>query len=142
MTTFENDLQMLPPHGQAIGMEMVGIEGRKCIVKVPYGEHLIGDPDTGIIHGGVITATLDNASGWAIRCHEDWHGGLSMATLDIRIDYMKPAAPGQDLLVQSECFKITRNVAFVRAFAYQEDIDDPVATSVASFMLGTPNEAR
>lgn len=142
MTIDDESLRTLPPHGQAIGIEMVGTEGRKCTVKVPYAEHLVGDPDTGIIHGGVITATLDNASGWAIRCHEVWHEGISMATLDIRIDYMKPATPGRDLLVQSECFKVTRNVAFVRAFAYQDDIEDPVATSVASFMLGTPNEAR
>ncbi|MBD3648477.1 MAG: PaaI family thioesterase [Pseudomonadales bacterium] len=139
---FDENLQTLPPHGQAIGMELVGVEGRKCTVKVPYAEHLIGDPDTGIIHGGVITATLDNASGWAVRCHEAWGQGVSMATLDIRIDYMKPATPGEDLMVQSECFKVTRNVAFVRAFAYQDDIDDPIATSVAAFMLGTPNEAR
>jgi len=65
-----------------------------------------------------------------------------MATLDIRIDYMKPATPGEDLYVESECYKVTRNVAFVRAFAWQDDIDDPVATSVAAFMLGTSNEAR
>lgn len=137
-----DDLQTVPPHGQAIGIEMLGTKGRKCTLKVPYGEHLVGDPDTGIIHGGVITATLDNASGWAIRYHEAWEEGTSMATLDIRIDYMKPATPGQDLFVESECFKVTRNIAFVRAFAWQEDIADPVATSVASFMLGTPNEAR
>lgn len=129
----------MPPHGEAIGMEMQGQTGRRCLVKVPYGEHLVGDPDTGIIHGGVITATLDNASGWAVRCHENWQEGQSMATLDIRIDYMKPAEPKQALIVEAECYKMAKNIAFVRAFAHQGDMDDPVATSVATFMLGTPN---
>ncbi|HJL52151.1 MAG TPA: PaaI family thioesterase, partial [Arenicellales bacterium] len=96
-------------------------------------------PDTGVLHGGVITATLDNASGWAVRGHEDWFEGLSMATLDIRIDYMRPAEPLKDLIVQSECYKMTKTIAFVRGMAHQEDLEDPVATSVAAFMLGTPN---
>jgi len=139
---FNQTLQMLPPHGQAIGMEMVGTKGREVIVKVPYAEHLVGDPDTGIIHGGVITATLDNASGWAVRCHEIYEEGQSMATLDIRIDYMRPAEPHEDLMVSAECYKITRNIAFVRATAHQGDLTDPVATSVAAFMLGTPNTPR
>lgn len=139
---FDEGLQMMPPHGQAIGIEMVGREERKITVKVPYAEHLVGDPDTGVIHGGVITATLDNASGWAIRCHEDWGQGVGMATLDIRIDYMKPAEPHRDLLVEAECFKMTKNVAFVKALAHQGDPTDPVATSVASFMMGTPSGPR
>lgn len=132
----------LPPHGQAIGMELVSVDGRICTVKVPYAEHLVGDPDTGTIHGGVITATLDNTSGWAIRCREEWQADSSMATLDLRIDYMRPAEPHKDLLVQAECYKLGKNVAFVRALAYQDCPDDPVATSVAAFMLGTPSSAR
>lgn len=136
---FVGEEMSLPPHGVAIGMQMVGQDGRRCKVKLPYSEHLVGDPDTGILHGGVITATLDNASGSAVRCHESWQEGQSMATLDLRIDYMKPAEPHKDLIVEAECYKMTHNVAFVRAFAHQGDIEDAVATSVATFMVGTPN---
>jgi acyl-coenzyme A thioesterase PaaI-like protein len=68
--------------------------------------------------------------------------GQSMATLDLRIDYMKPATPHKDLMVRAECYKMTRNIAFVRATAFQEDLLDPVATSVASFMMGTPSERK
>jgi uncharacterized protein (TIGR00369 family) len=137
---FKNEMSELPPHAKAIGMELVNADNHKCLVKVPYAEHLVGDPDTGVIHGGVITATLDNASGWAVRCHKDWAEGVSMATLDIRIDYMKPATPHEDLFVEAECYRIGRSVAFVRALAFHTDRLDPVATSVGSFMLGTPNQ--
>ena len=136
------NLVEFPPHGKALGMELIGTEGGKALVKVPYAEHLVGDPDTGVIHGGVITATLDNASGWCVRLHQDYIDGMSMATLDLRIDYMKPATPREDLMVMAECYKITRNIAFVRAYAYQDDIEDPVATSVAAFMTGTPTEGK
>ena len=135
-------ISMMPAYGEAIGMELAGMEEGRLTVRVPYAEHLVGDPDTGVIHGGVITAVLDNASGWAVRVGQDWQEGMSMATLDLRIDYMKPATPGEDLLVTAECYKQTRTIAFVRGVAYQEDIRDPVATSVATFMMGTPNEPR
>jgi len=142
MSEFFKELGDLPPHGAAIGMQLVGVEQNRCIVKIPYAEHLVGDPDTGIIHGGVITALLDNACGWAIRCHDSWHDKQSMATLDLRIDYMRPAEPHMDLIAEAECYKMARSIAFVRAFAHQGDVNDPVASSTAAFMLGTPNEPR
>ena len=73
---------------------------------------------------------------------KDGHDEQSMATLDIRIDYMKPATPNIDLLVTAECYKQTKTIAFVRAVAYHEKEDDPVATSVATFMMGTSNQPR
>lgn len=133
---------MMPPHARAIGMEFLGAEGREVTIRVPYGEHLIGDPDTGVIHGGVMTATLDNASGWAVRAHEDWRDGTSMATLDLRIDYMRPATPGEDLIVHAECYKLTHNVAFVNGIAHHGDRNDPIAASTAAFMMGTPSTPR
>lgn len=139
MDPFLEKMTELPPHAQAIGMELLEAGERRCKVRVPYAAHLVGDPDTGILHGGVITATLDNASGWAVRCHEDWAEGVSMATLDIRIDYMKPATPKLELIVEAECYQLGRSVAFVRAIAHQGDPDNPVATSMGAFMLGTPN---
>ena len=63
-----------------------------------------------------------------------------MATLDIRIDYMQPSTPHEDLQIIAECFKRTTNIAFVRAVAFNSSEEDPVATSVATFMMGTPAE--
>ena len=60
-----------------------------------------------------------------------------IATLDLRIDYMKSATPDQDILAFAECFKVTRNIAFARGIAYQTDLSDPIATCTAAFMLGT-----
>lgn len=135
-------MRQFSPHGTAIGIEFQANDGQALLVRVPYAEHLIGDPDTGVIHGGVITAALDNASGWSVRLAKDWQEGMSMATLDLRIDYMKPATPKQDLYIKASCFKQTRSVAFVRAVAFHTSEDDPVATSAATFMLGTPNTPR
>ena len=82
-----NDLEKLQdqsPHAAAIGFVLTGTDGPACLFKMPYAEHLVGDPDTGVIHGGAITAILDNACGWAVRNHPDWDSESSMATLDLR----------------------------------------------------------
>lgn len=130
------------PHAAAIGMTMVSRGDKSCIVRVPYAEHLVGDPDTGVIHGGVITTLLDNASGMAVRSGSDAADERSMATLDLRIDYMRPAQPREDLFAEAHCYRMTSNVAFVRAIAYHADRSDPIASSVATFMLGTPQAPR
>ena len=142
MSQLDDHLAQIP-HAAAIGMTLVSRTERGCVVRVPYAQHLVGDPDTGVIHGGVITALLDNASGMAVRSEPNDAGEeQSMATLDLRIDYMRPAQPRQDLLAEAHCYRMTSNVAFVRAIAYHDDRNDPIASSVATFMLGTPTTPR
>jgi uncharacterized protein (TIGR00369 family) len=119
-------------------MVLVSHDDTGSVVRVPYADHLVGDPDTGVVHGGVLTALLDNACGMAVRpaISEE---PLSMATLDLRIDYLAAAQPHRDIFAHAVCYKRTRHIAFVRATAYQASIDEPVATCVASFMFGTPS---
>ena len=120
------------PHAKALGLEVVGISPA-LILKVPYRPELVGDPDTGVIAGGVVTTLLDFACGWATALALDQP--TSIATLDLRIDYMRPARPGLDLHATAHCYKLTRSVAFLRGVAYDEDPDDPVAAAQAAFML-------
>ena len=129
------------PHAQAIGIEYVDYDGAldQCTVKIPYAPHLVGDPDSGVIHGGPITALLDNACGFVARPRNGVDEPVAIATLDMRIDYMTAAEPGKDVYAYARCFKRSKNVAFVRATAYVDNIDHPIATATATFMLGTRN---
>lgn len=123
------------PHTQALGVEHLGFEKDVAILKAPYRPELVGDPDTGVIAGGVVTTLLDHACGQAVFAAL---GQLtSIATLDLRIDYMRAAEPGKDVLCRAHCYKITRSVAFVRASAYDDSPDNPVATAQAAFMLNS-----
>lgn len=121
------------PHAGAIGMRPVNAARGKCTLMVPYQDKLVGNPATGVVHGGVITSLLDNASGAATQFALD--EPTPIATLDLRIDYLKPATPGEDIFGDAHCYKVTRTIAFVRGVAYHTSPEDPIATSVATFML-------
>src|SRR3954465_6183732 len=121
------------PQARALGFQTLEIGDALAILKVPYRPEIVGDPETGVIAGGVVTTLLDHASGQAVHAAlSEW---TSIATLDLRIDYMRPADPGPDGPARAHCYKLTRSVAFVRAVAYEDDPDDPVAAAQAAFML-------
>lgn len=121
------------PHAKALGMTILDAKPAQAWLSVPYDKKLIGNVETGVIHGGVITAMLDNACGVAVQLALPER--VSIATLDLRIDYMKPATPGETLVGHAHCYKVTRNIAFVRGTAYHTDPGDPIATCVGTFML-------
>ena len=127
------------PQAVAIGMETVSWDGATANLRVPYKAELVGDPDTGVIAGGVVTTLLDHTCGQAVMAALGTP--TPIATLDLRIDYMRAAEPGLDIHARAHCYKLTHSIAFVRATAYDRDVGDPVATAQAAFMLTGPAEA-
>ena len=123
------------PQASALGFKLLSVEPSRGSIFTPWREDLVGDPDTGVIAGGVVTALLDHVCGLAVTSRSLEGGFLSTATLDLRIDYMRPAAPRADITASAHCYKLTRTIAFVRAHAYDADPDDPIATAQAAFIL-------
>ena len=123
------------PQASALGFKLLSVEPSRGSIFTPWREDLVGDPDTGVIAGGVITALLDHVCGLAVTSRSLEGGFLSTATLDLRIDYMRPAAPRADITASAHCYKLTRTIAFVRAHAYDVDPEDPIATAQAAFIL-------
>jgi len=120
------------PHAKFLGMKFVSVEIGRAVISLPYDEKLIGNAETKVLHGGVLTALLDQASGLAAV--SSFHDMMPVATLDLRIDYMRAGEPGKTLIAEAHAYKTTKHIAFVRAIAHEGDINDPVASSQASFM--------
>lgn len=123
------------PHAKALGLTLTDIGDGQAVISMPYDKKLIGDPQTGVIHGGAVSAVMDTCCGAAVMSHPSAPGGT--ATIDLRIDYMRAATPGQTVTATATCFHITRNVAFVRATAVDDDGENPVAMATGSFTVET-----
>ncbi len=121
------------PHAKALGMQITHVGDGVAEMKMDYADHLVGDPETGVIHGGAVSALMDTCCGAAVMSHPDSPGAT--ATIDLRIDYMRPATPGQAIRARAECYHITRSVAFVRAQTLDNDGDRPVAQATGTFTV-------
>jgi uncharacterized protein (TIGR00369 family) len=138
MRKHAHTLMTAVPWARTLGFEMVSIEKARATGKVEWREELVGDPETGVIAGGVLTALLDNLCGVAVGAALTRY--RSMATLDLRIDYMRPASRGETVLAEAECYHITRSIAFCRATAFHgEDKARIIATATATFALNDPS---
>ncbi|XBQ16117.1 MAG: PaaI family thioesterase [Oceanicaulis sp.] len=121
------------PHAVDLGFQLARIAPGEAALRAPYREDLVGDPETGVMHGGVVTALLDHACGTA--AFAGLGGDKATATLDLRLDYMRPATPGREIVAEARTTKVAGLFAFVDAVAHNGDRDDPIATARAAFMV-------
>lgn len=121
------------PHVLDLGVEVVEIKASSATLGLPYRDDFLGDPLRRLIHTGVISSLIDSVSGLSVLAALPQP--VTIATLDLRVDYLRPAMADQTLYARAECFRLTKHIAFVKAVAYQESVDNPVATSASTFML-------
>jgi uncharacterized protein (TIGR00369 family) len=132
--TGRSELVSHTPHCRLLGIEVVAVGPRQATLRLPYREELVGDPLRKVVFGGVITTLLDHASGLAVFCSLSELSAI--ATLDLRIDYLRAAEPGRDLYGRAECYKLGSQVAFVRGTAWDRTPDEPFANVIATMMVG------
>ena len=123
------------PHNHALGIKIEAMGERTARFRLPYRADLVGNPETGVLHGGAITALVDACSGAAVFASLTQLQPI--ATLDLRIDYLRPAEPGRDVWAEATCHHTSKNVAFVRALAFHADGEAPIATAAGTFMIAT-----
>jgi uncharacterized protein (TIGR00369 family) len=127
------DIARTVGHGRALGLDFRDSGEDWAELALPWREALVGVPETGVLASGAIVSLIDTASGTAVWVTLDTF--LPILTVDLRLDYLRPAAKGETIIARSRCVKLTRHIAFVRGVAHGGDEERPIALSAATFML-------
>lgn len=125
------------PHGVDLGMRVVDAEHAQAVLGIPYQSFLLGNKDEQLIHGGVINSIIDSVSGLSVFCALTEMEAI--ATLDLRVEHLRPGVAGKELFGRARCYRMSEQIAFVRAVAYQ-DPQRPLATSSSTFMRASSKQ--
>lgn len=102
-------------------------------LELPWREDLVGDERRPVLASGPIISLVDMASGMAI-----WTAAgkfVQVATLDLRVDYNRPAREHSSVFGKIRCYKRTRSAIFVNGIAHDGDRADPIAHVAGVFMV-------
>lgn len=128
------------PHMRECGLRVDSIDARHAQMSMPYREEWLGDPERGRIHTGVVSTLIDSAMGLAVLAALGQPAAI--ATLDLRVDYLRPALAGRALICRAECYRIAEQIAFARARVWQDGQPEDCAVAQASFMRSTNRAGR
>lgn len=120
-------------HGKALGLRFRGTDGPFIELELPWREELVGIPETGYLASGAIISLMDTCAGSSV-----WialGGFRPLVTIDLRLDYYRPALKGETVIARCQCDKVTRQIAFVSGVAHTGDPERPVARATGSFMI-------
>lgn len=130
---FIDGFMLAIPHVKALGIGYHGHGRGWSELALPYSEHLVAYPDAGVIASGAIFTLMDSAGGFSVMTAAERM--QPVATLDLRLDYLRPATPGRTVIGRSEVQKMTRSVVLVRGLAHDGDPAHPIAHMTGTFMF-------
>jgi uncharacterized protein (TIGR00369 family) len=129
------------PHMRDIGLQIVSVDASRGTMLLPPRADWLGDPQRGLMHTGPLIVLADSACGIAVGAALQSRN-ITYATLDLRLDWLRPASAQKPVYSEAHCYRLTRSVAFIRAEVWQDDRLQPVASAQSAFMLGTPSRPR
>jgi acyl-coenzyme A thioesterase PaaI-like protein len=123
------------PYARFLGFTVIDLGG-EMIGRLRYADHLIGNPALPALHGGTLGALLETAAIFQVL----WEAETLVLpkTINITVDYLRSGRP-VDTFAKGVITKHGRRVVNVRAEAWQEDRNRPIAIGNAHFLI-TPDE--
>ncbi len=125
------------PHTVLLGVSLEKIEGNELTLRLPFREELVGNPETGVIHGGAVTVLLDQTMGVSAVCADDLQPSVT-PTLDLRIDHLGVAPAGRDIFATAHVYHSTRRILFVQGTAWYDSPDNPIARGTGTWARTAP----
>ena len=121
------------PHLKLLGIGYHGHGEDWAELEMPYAPQQVADTEYGIIASGAIFTLMDNAAGIAVQVARKEL--MPLATLDMRVDYLRGPRPQATVIGRATCYRLTRQIAFVRGVAHDGDAANPIANMAGTFMF-------
>ena len=121
------------PHARYMGMRIDEIGTGFAVMSLPYNAIVNGDITEESIHSIAISGLIDTCGGLSVLAHK--LQPLETATMNLRVDYLRPAALNQEVRARAECYYISDSVAYVKATAEDNSLRDPIATALGTFAI-------
>ena len=130
------------PFNKVLGLKVESLDPDAPKLRFDMKPELIGNPRRQILHGGVISAVLDVAAGFAIHLavakakDEDPERGNfpTIGTIDLRVDYLRPGR-GKFFIATGRVVRLGNRVA-VAHMEMANDTGELIATGGAAYMVG------
>lgn len=126
------------PFNRALGVQLRAYDpaAGSVTLALPLRPEHVGNVVRGVPHGGAIAALVDAAAGAAAATGVEASAVATVATIDMRVDYLEPAAGGT-LLAEATVARAGRRVVVVRT-EVRDDIGALVALGTSAFSVGRP----
>ncbi len=129
------------PFNRLLGLKMISIDPKAPRCRFEMREELIGNPNRGILHGGVISAVLDVIAGFTIHLalleqqgtKEEIHFP-NIGTIDLRVDYLRPGR-GKWFDATARVVRMGSRIA-VTHMELVNDAGELIATGSAAYVVG------
>jgi uncharacterized protein (TIGR00369 family) len=125
-------IEEMVPFNRHLGLQVERIERGRADIRLPYRDDHVGDILRPALHGGVVAALVDATAGAAAFTRA--RAVDRMSTLDIRIDYLRPA-PKADLVASAHVRRMGNRVAVVNVLVTANGESEPVAEGRAVFSI-------
>jgi uncharacterized protein (TIGR00369 family) len=122
---------LLAPYVRFLGMGGEAADG-VVTARLPFSQHLIGNPVLPALHGGVIGAFMEMTA--LAQLAFDQPARRMPKTIDVTIEYLRPGRP-TDAFARAEVRKAGRRVANVHVEAWQDDEKQPIAFLRGHFLM-------
>jgi uncharacterized protein (TIGR00369 family) len=117
-----------------LGVDIAETEPGRAVFEVPFDER-IANLASGTVHGGVTSAIVDTASGFALRTTFDDPEAVGLSTTDLDVRYVRPAS--DDLRVEATVIRAGETMGYTESEAttVHEGERKTVATGGTSYRL-------
>src|SRR6266850_5063194 len=130
------------PFNKVLGLKVESLDPQAPKLRFDMKPELIGNSRRQILHGGVISAVLDVAAGFAIhlavskiRAEQPHEGHFpTIGTIDLRVDYLRPGR-GNYFIATGRVVRLGNRVA-VAHMELNNDSGELIATGGAAYMVG------